>query len=68
MSMERIEKGIIRIRSRRTGKYEKYPRCENCGKPVAPDKYYSLEDCNETGVGVVLHKECIAKFTKKRKP
>jgi len=66
MAREVREKGILKIRNTRTERYENYPRCENCGKPVAPDKYYSLEDCNETGIGVILHKECIEEFKNKR--
>ena len=31
--------------------------CELCGYVVRGD-HYSLEDCNETGRGVVLHKRC----------
>ncbi len=45
------------------------PYCELCGDAIHDPnptqdyiQYYSTEDCNETGVGVCLHRECCARL------
>ena len=34
------------------------PQCELCGYVITEDKHFSLADCNDTGIGVVLHRRC----------
>lgn len=48
-------------RSYRNGQYIKYHRCEICGNKTG-NNYYSLPDCNETGFGVVICKQCARKY------
>jgi len=51
---------------RNKGRYAQMSKCEFCGKPVG-SKYYSLPDCNETGVGVCLCKACAKEARRKGK-
>jgi hypothetical protein len=34
------------------------PRCELCGQFVEEADYYSLPNCNETGIGVCVCETC----------
>jgi len=40
------------------------PRCELCGQFIEEDNYYSLHDCNETGIGVCVCESCCDKHDK----
>ncbi len=48
-----------RQRSRNTlGRYARHNVCEMCGGN-AGSHYYSLPDCDKTGIGVVLCRKCV---------
>lgn len=46
-------------RNHKSGRYSKVKPCEFCGKSAGVD-YYSLPNCNETGIGVVVCEKCAA--------
>ena len=48
-----------------TGRYNVVNPCEVGGKSAGVD-YFSLEDCNETGFGVMLCVKCAAKIMEGR--
>lgn len=33
-------------------------RCELCGYLTKPSNHYSVRNCNDTGLGVSMHKRC----------
>jgi hypothetical protein len=43
--------------TRKNGKYSKMNKCEICQKSVGAS-YFSADDCDETGKGLVLCKTC----------
>lgn len=57
----------IRQRSRSIvdGRYERYSRCEDCGRVVGDD-YFSWSRSGETGKGVCLCEACCARWERER--
>jgi transcription elongation factor Elf1 len=50
-----------RQQARKHGKYIKMFICENCNKPIGAS-YFSLPDCDITGKGLILCKQCCKKL------
>jgi len=63
-NLDGLKRERQKYRDKKSGRYAEVARCEICGKSVGLN-YYSLPDCNQTGFGVVVHRECAEDYERK---